>query len=101
MTASEQQALFDAAKTEVAIMGDVTIRIDFDVGSLIGLIGQLQLALRHPGNTGPTGNLTRGLVAKLIEHIRRKGFPRCAEIAELGNDPQYDTPPHDLKGRKQ
>jgi hypothetical protein len=54
---------------------------------VVTLIGQLQLALRHPINIGPSAQTTRALVTLLID-----AMPEGArELLLLGFDPEYDA----------
>ena len=50
---------------------------------------QLQLAFRHPENTG----LTRQLAEKTARRLQAIAAPSgaLAEVAEMGWDPQYDA----------
>lgn len=55
----------------------------------VGLIGQLQLAFRHPENVGPTRRMTEKLVLDLIDRID----PEHGEVYAflmMGFDPECD-----------
>jgi hypothetical protein len=58
--------------------------------SAIAVIASLQLALRHPGNSGTTARVARGLIGELIEQLRHAGLDAFADVAEMGNDPAND-----------
>ena len=53
------------------------------------LLSQIQLALRHPGNTGHTSEYARRLARRLQEAVANEGA--MAEVAEWGWDPQHDV----------
>lgn len=70
------------------------VRFELNMVLAVGLISQLQLAFRHPANTGPTREMTENLVRDLIERIDPErgniydflmmGFdPKCDELADL------------------
>jgi hypothetical protein len=67
----------------------VILQIDF--AEMFGIIGLLQLALRHPsaGRT-PTAasvrELIRGVQADIAQHE-----PLIAEVIEMGFQPEHDT----------
>lgn len=53
------------------------------------LFSEIQLALRHPKNTGPS----RDYVVKIAKEIERQiaVTPALKEVAAKGWDPQYDS----------
>lgn len=53
------------------------------------LLAQLQLALRHPGNTGQTADWAREVAGDLEARLSQLG-PNLARICKLGWDPNYD-----------
>lgn len=53
------------------------------------LIAQLQLALRHPANTGPAADLTSRFAHHLIDRLAEV-LPETREIALKGFDPAFD-----------
>jgi hypothetical protein len=52
------------------------------------LFMNLQLALRHPGNTGPSAEFVRKFALELQEKLAIT--PALRELAEKGWDPNYD-----------
>ena len=54
------------------------------------LFAQLQLALRHPGNTGPGATIAREIASAIQGHIAVT--PTLAQVAERGWDERYDKP---------
>ena len=50
---------------------------------------QLQLALRHPQNTGPTSLTAKAIARRLQAIVAPSGA--LAEVAERGWDPQHDV----------
>ena len=61
------------------------------------LIGQVQLALRHPANTGYSAVRARELVTQLIDELDAAA-PGLGEYLRLGFDPAHDGPVHE-RGR--
>jgi hypothetical protein len=55
------------------------------------LAGQLQLALRHPKNTGFAAEATRQLIDAIIALFRAKGLHAHAEFAILGDFRVWDS----------
>lgn len=52
------------------------------------LLSQLQLALRHPENKGPTSDIAREIAGAIQEKIATS--PALAEVARRGWDKRYD-----------
>ena len=73
----------------VALQTKGVIRIEIPALDAFCLIGQLQLALRHPQNTGPTAQMTREFAERLI--LIAATTPALRAIAELGWDPNFDV----------
>jgi hypothetical protein len=72
---------------------DYVLPLHLNMLMLLTLVANLQLALRHPGNTGPSAEAARGIIDGIIDRVRDDGYPAHAELMELGNDPAYDTKP--------
>jgi hypothetical protein len=68
------------------------LRLDLDLTATMVIVGNLQLALRHPANVGHShsARLVRKLIADLIAGMRERGYVASAEACELGDDPAYD-----------
>jgi hypothetical protein len=90
VTKAEQKSLFAEVEREVAAADGYKVELTFDLGSAIMLVGQLQLALRHPHNTGAGAQSMARVIAVIIEHLRAAGHIYAARLAELGNDPEND-----------
>jgi hypothetical protein len=71
---------------------DFRLPVVMDLTELLSLVGNVQLALRHPQNTGPASQIARDIVRQIAERVRQEGFPANAEIMLLGSDPTYDQP---------
>lgn len=68
------------------------VTIYADIPSVMMLIGQVQLALRHPNNRGEEAQAARVMVGKLTESLRPTKAVR--RLIELGNDPRHDYQIH-------
>jgi hypothetical protein len=67
--------------------------VTFDLATALAIIGNLQLALRHPANIGPSGRVARETIDGMIRTMRECGLTAHAELARLGDDPAYDADP--------
>jgi hypothetical protein len=54
------------------------------------IMAQLQLALRHPQNKGPSSNMVREICNKIIEVVAPPGTA-LREVADRGWDTKYDN----------
>ena len=67
-----------------------SLPIELDLHSALCLVANLQLALRHPGNTGPSAGVARRVVDGIIARFESTGYPAHAELARLGDNSAYD-----------
>lgn len=67
LTQEKQQRFLEAAKELFARTHPV--KFELDMVHTVGLISHLQLAFRHPENTGPTSEVLKKFVIDLIEKI--------------------------------
>ncbi len=63
--------------------------VDFE--TLISIVGQVQLALRHPANIGPSATQSRRAVEKVIAMLETAS-PGIAKYLNMGFDPAHDVP---------
>lgn len=68
ITDAKKQAITERALAKMREMKE-PIKFELDVTHVMGLIGQLQLAFRHPGNTGPSRAAIERFVRDLIEQM--------------------------------
>ena len=71
------------------IEGKRIVKFELEMGLVVGLIGQLQLAFRPPDNNGPTRQTLEQFARDLIERIDPSHGP-VWELLNLGFDPEYD-----------
>lgn len=89
-----QEAFIAAANRRAA---GPPLALELDVSATLAVIGQLQLALRHPGNAGPTAAATRRFVRDLITAVVRGAGPDGSDARTLrrgldaGFDPTCDV----------
>ncbi len=68
---------------------DRPILLSFDITTTIALIGQLQLAFRHPSNVGPSRQMLEQATRELIEQIDpSKGD--IYKFLSMGFDERFD-----------
>lgn len=70
--------------------GAERIRLELDAGFAFMLIGTLQLALRHPKNTGITSETMREFKDDLIRKLAN-GNDDIETIIRCGDDPAFDV----------
>lgn len=66
------------------------ITVTWDIDTLMVLIASLQLSLRHPMNKGPTSEIIKIVIEKLIDEIPVDHIA-LRELANKGNNPKHDT----------
>jgi len=57
---------------------------------IMQVCGQLQLALRHPGNNGGAAQFARSFVDVCTQWFRDRGHVACVTVLERGDDPTFD-----------
>ena len=82
-----EERLLGEAVAEQRRAGDWQAHFSLDLSSILQLCANLQLALRHPGNTGPAADTARTMVDRLRAELLARGFTAHAEIIALGDDP--------------
>lgn len=83
-----EELLFHQTVVEMSLLGPVQLAIDPTY--LFALIGELQLALRHPGNQGGSAEIAR----QFIENVRQEHFntPALYETIRRGFMAEHDVP---------
>jgi hypothetical protein len=97
MTDADLRALYEKSVEENRERPDFLVPLHLDVPALMTLVAQLQLAARHPMNTGATGQAGREIIALIIQKIKDEGFPFTAAMMELGNNRALDYDPRQRK----
>lgn len=64
--------------------------VELDRGTFVCLIGNLQLALRHPNNNGPSTYIVRRFIDDFIEAIAQS-HPVAADALRRGDRPECDV----------
>lgn len=75
---------------ELEALKDRPFRLETDAITAWSLMSQLQLALRHPKNTGPTADMARKTAQKIIDILAPPGTA-LRQVAEMGWDKKYDS----------
>jgi hypothetical protein len=68
-----------------------TFKMELDFGVVVSLVATIQLALRHPGNRGPTAKQMRGFCDQVIAKMG-KSESRLAELLRQGYELDFDVP---------
>jgi hypothetical protein len=69
LTAREKEELFMRARAALKEDERREVHLTTDLTTIVALIGNLQLALRHPQNVGTSSEITKRFVLKLIGRI--------------------------------
>jgi hypothetical protein len=69
---------------------DFQLPILLDLDGLLCLIGNLQLALRHPGNRGEPASAARQIKDAIMCRLFEEGYIAHVEFARLGDDASHD-----------
>jgi hypothetical protein len=89
----EERFLRRVAKERLTSHGEAFfLPIHLDLTSAVELVGNLQLALRHPENRGHAAQMARQMIDGIIQKVKEAGFDAHAELMLLGDDPTYDEP---------
>jgi hypothetical protein len=92
MSEQQKERLIDFAVEEMKAGKNFILPVHLDLHSLTCVVGSLQLALRHPANTGPSSKVVRELIDGIIERVEHAGYVVTAQILRLGDNPEYDEP---------
>jgi hypothetical protein len=65
---------------------DLHFPIYLDLATVMEIIGNLQLALRHPLNGGAAAQAARAFIDGMIKRMREAGYPAHAELAQVGEE---------------
>ncbi len=91
MNYREKQELLERVTAESQTLHDESwkMTMTLDIDCLMALIASLQLALRHPKNTGPTSQTVKGIIEKLIDELPVDCLA-LRELARMGFNPKHD-----------
>jgi hypothetical protein len=87
---SKEECLIQKVQAEAVLAADWKIQFELDLASALSLCANLQLALRHPHNNGPTAGTARRLIDEIRAGVEERGFTAHAELIGLGDDPTND-----------
>jgi hypothetical protein len=79
-----------AANDEMLARNSTCLHLELTMLEAISLLGQLQLALRHPANAGPAAELIRK-IAQAIQEFLSKCGPATAELCRRGWESEHDV----------
>lgn len=66
------------------------IELKIDVNTAICIIANIQLATRHPKNTGPSRRISESF-ARELQKIVERNRPELAAVIEMGWNPDFDV----------
>jgi hypothetical protein len=95
MNPSDEERLLAGMEGEAALAGDWKIQLELDLTSALALCANLQLALRHPLNAGPSSKIARQIIDDFYLGLKERGFTAHAEALQAGDDPSYDYDPRE------
>jgi len=79
-----------AANDEMLARNSTCLQLELTALEAMTLLSQMQLALRHPANRGPSADLVRK-IAQVLEQFLAKLGPATAEICRRGWEPEHDV----------
>jgi len=79
-----------ASNDEMLARNSTCLQLELTVLEAMTLLGQIQLALRHPANRGPSANLVRK-IAQVLEEFLSKCGPATSEICRRGWVSEHDV----------
>jgi hypothetical protein len=91
VTRVEQERLILDASREICACQQRTITVQYNTIQALGLLGTLQLALRHPRLEGPTSRYMRELATHLEMFLAECG-PATKRLCACGWNPEDDAP---------
>ena len=77
-------------EVKAAAAGSFILPVHMDLHVIMCVVGALQLALRHPANTGPSSLVVREMIDGIISRVEEAGYVATAEMMRLGDNPDYD-----------
>lgn len=90
-TDAEHEAILARATAVLYETSAAPVHFELDLILVVALIGQLQLAFRHPENTGPTQAMLREFVRDLIERLGQQFGPEVYQFLMMGFDEKFDA----------
>jgi hypothetical protein len=77
-------------EVRTAAAGSFILPVHMDLHVIMCVVGALQLALRHPANTGPSALVVREVIDGIIARVVEAGYVATGEMLRLGDNPDYD-----------
>lgn len=84
MTKSAEETLIDRIQGELTGAEGWNIQFQLDLLSASCIVGNLQLAISHPENTGPAAEVARKLIADIRRGLGERGFLAHVAMIDLG-----------------
>ena len=75
---------------EMAELEDIPFIFEMPCQHAFIIHAQIQLALRHPRNQGPSSDIAKH-IASCIEKVLSEGRPEIAKLFQIGWNPEYDV----------
>lgn len=90
MTPEQVELLNQRVLADLQRSTDQRCIIALDVAGAMSLISQIQLAARHPSNSGISAGVGRSIVEELVRRLAQLELDGLVEIARLGWHPEND-----------
>lgn len=91
MAHNKDNELFEQFKKEFpGEMADQPVVIESDALTMWCVASSIQLACRHPDNTGPTRQMAEAFAREVFNQVATT--PALKEVAEMGWNPEFDGP---------
>jgi hypothetical protein len=72
-------------------IGSIEFEVSLSASTAVTVISQIQLALRHPGNNGPSAQHARGF-ARALQDLLAEQDPEIGRYLERGWHSVFDVP---------
>lgn len=86
----DEAGLLDRFKEESKRATRFHVVLELSAAMAVSLVGHLQLAMRHPANTGPTVDSMKELIAGIREQFKEAGLNTTVEVIDLCFDRSMD-----------
>jgi hypothetical protein len=90
MMESSKRMVLKASNRELVEWRDLRVHLLMDPKTVVGIVANLQLALRHPDNVGEAARVAREIIDQLITRLEKLELPATVALLRLGDDPESD-----------
>jgi hypothetical protein len=89
MSSDENALIQRQYMKDIAAIGNRRLNLSVDIAQMLAIIGNLQLALRHPGNTGQSARVTRAFIKDC--KLALSEYQGICKLIDKGFDKKFDS----------